>query len=261
MAELPDWFTSIPYFTKRWLALTAILTLAGRFGILNPFNFMLFYEPFIKKFEIWRAATALLMYPLSPGNGFHFLVNCYFLYSYSIRLETDSFSGRPADYFFLLIFNWICCVIIGLLANIPVLMDPMVLSILYVWCQLNKDVIVSFWFGTRFKAMYLPWVLFGFNLIISGGGLQELVGIIVGHIYFFLMFKYPQEMGGPQLIQTPQIFYKFFPNQRTVHGFGQPPTRAAPTAAPAAGNQQQGEGGLNFRRHDWGRGYVLGQQQ
>lgn len=48
-------------------------------------------------------------------------------------------------------------------------MDPMVLSILYVWCQLNKDVIVSFWFGTRFKAMYLPWVLLGFNLIISGG--------------------------------------------------------------------------------------------
>lgn len=36
-------------------------------------------------------------------------------------------------------------------------------------------------------------------------GLQELVGIIVGHLYFFLMFKYPQEMGGPQLIQTPQI--------------------------------------------------------
>jgi derlin-1 len=36
-------------------------------------------------------------------------------------------------------------------------------------------------------------------------GLQELVGIIVGHTYFFLMFKYPQEMGGPQLIQTPQI--------------------------------------------------------
>ena len=49
------------------------------------------------------------------------------------------------------------------------LMVPMVLSVLYVWCQLNKDVIVSFWFGTQFKAMYLPWVLFAFNLIISGG--------------------------------------------------------------------------------------------
>lgn len=49
------------------------------------------------------------------------------------------------------------------------LMDCMVLSILYVWCQLNKDRIVQFWFGTMFKAMYLPWVLFGFNFIIAGG--------------------------------------------------------------------------------------------
>ena len=66
------------------------------------------------------------------------------------------------------------------------------MSILYVWCQLNKDTIVNFWFGTQFKAMYLPWVLFGFNMIIAGGGVMELVGILIGHMYFFLMFKYPQ---------------------------------------------------------------------
>ena len=30
-------------------------------------------------------------------------------------------------------------------------MDPMVLSVLYIWCQLNRDTIVSFWFGMRFK--------------------------------------------------------------------------------------------------------------
>ncbi|VVC42157.1 Peptidase S54, rhomboid domain [Cinara cedri] len=261
MADFTDWFKNIPYFTKRWLSLTVMFTLAARFGILNPIKFVLIYEPFVKKFEIWRAVTGLFMYPLSPGNGLHFLINCYFLYSYSLRLETDLYSGRPADYFFLLLFNWICCVVIALLADIMILMDPMVLSILYVWCQLNKDAIVSFWFGTRFKAMYLPWVLFGFNLIISGGGLQELVGIIVGHTYFFLMYKYPQEMGGPQLIQTPQIFYKFFPNERTVHGFGQAPTRATPAAAAAPNQPQGGNEGINYRRHNWGRGYVLGQQQ
>lgn len=56
--------------------------------------------------------------------------------------------------------------------------------------------------------------------------------------------------------------YKFFPNERTVHGFGQPPTRATPAAAAAPPNQpQQGDGGVNYRRHNWGRGYVLGQQQ
>lgn len=83
------------------------------------------------------------------------------------------------------------------------LMDPMILSVLYVWCQLNKDTIVNFWFGTQFKAMYLPWVLLAFNMILSNGGMFSVVGIVVGHLYFFLKFKYPQELGGPAYLETP----------------------------------------------------------
>ena len=112
--------------------------------------------------------TALFYYPLNPKTGFHFLINLYFLYNYSLRLETGIFDGRPADYFFMLLFNWMLSIVVALFLNIPMLMDPMVMSILYVWCQLNKDSIVNFWFGTQFKAMYLPWVLFAFNLIIAG---------------------------------------------------------------------------------------------
>lgn len=66
-------------------------------------------------FQIWRIITALFYYP----TGFHFLLNCYFLYDYSVRLETH-FRGSPSEYFFLLIFNWICCVVIGLIASFPV---------------------------------------------------------------------------------------------------------------------------------------------
>ena len=40
--------------------------------------------------------------------------------------------------------------------------------------------------------MYLPWILVGFNAILRGGGMNELLGILVGHTYFFLAFKYPQ---------------------------------------------------------------------
>lgn len=128
----------------------------------------------------------------------------------------------------------------------------MVLSVLYIWCQLNKDTIVSFWFGTRFKAMYLPWVLLAFNMIISGGGVMELVGILVGHLYFFLMFKFPQELGGPVLLQTPSILKQWFPDQiGGVHGFGVPPQRAA------APDRDRPAGGL-FRGHNWGRGQTLG---
>ena len=34
-------------------------------------------------------------------------------------------------------------------------MDPLVLSVLYIWCQVNKDVIVQFWFGMQFKVNVL----------------------------------------------------------------------------------------------------------
>ncbi|KAF5275096.1 hypothetical protein FQA39_LY07033 [Lamprigera yunnana] len=250
MSDIGDWFKSVPFFTRYWLALTVGFTLVGRFGILKPSMLVLMYEP-LKRFQIWRLFTCLFYYPLSPRTGFHFLINLYFLYSYSLRLESDHYKGKPADYFFMLIFNWLCCIIVALMADIMILLDMMVLSVLYIWCQLNKDVIVNFWFGTRFKAMYLPWALLGFNMVLSGGGLYEIIGILIGHLYFFLKFKYPQELGGPILLQTPSIFKEWFPdNSGGVHSFGQPPQRA-PRPPPM-------RRGFFGGGHNWGRGNVLG---
>lgn len=99
----------------------------------------------------------------------------------------------------------------------------MVLSVLYVWCQLNKETIVSFWFGTRFKAMYLPWVLLGFNMLMSNGSLFAIVGILVGHLYFFLKFTYPQELGGSNFLDTPSIVKGYFPDVRPSGVFGLAP--------------------------------------
>ena len=151
MSDVGDWFNSLPIFTRYWLLLTGCLSLIGRFGLVNPYTLVLTYDPFVHNFEIWRAITSVFFYPLSPATGFHFMINCYFLYNYSLRLERGEYDGRPADYFFMLLFNWICCVIAGLIGDFPLLMDPMVLSVLYIWCQLNKDVIVNFWFGKNLR--------------------------------------------------------------------------------------------------------------
>ncbi|XP_074645249.1 derlin-1-like [Tubulanus polymorphus] len=245
--DIGDWYRSIPQISKYWFTASIVLPLIGKLGLLSPIHMILHYDWFIHHFQLWRPVTALFYYPISPNTGFHYLINLYFLYSYSTRLETGVFDGRPADYLFMLIFNWIILVIIGLLAEIMLLMDPMILSVLYIWCQLNRDQIVQFWFGTQFKAMYLPWVLVGFNMIIRGGGLMELIGIFVGHLYFFLMFKYPIDFGGMRLLHTPQILYKYFPNRRGgVSGFGQAPeARRQPDA-------------VDNRRHRWGTGFQLG---
>lgn len=200
--------------------------------------------------QLWRPVTAALYFPVYPNTGFLFLVNMYFLYHYSTRLETGVFDGRPADYAFLLFFNWICIVITGLILNMELLMIPLIMSVLYIWAQFNKDTIVSFWFGTRFKAHYLPWVILIFNYLIGGSFVNELIGNLVGHLYFFLMFKYPMDLGGRSFLTTPEFMYRLLPNRRGgVSGFGAPPSRRAAAPEQAAG------GG---RRHNWGQGFRLG---
>lgn len=99
--------------------------------------------------------------------------------------------------------------------------------------------------------MYLPWVLCGFNLIISGGGMMELIGILVGNLYFFLKFKYPQEYDGPEFLNTPKIIEHYFPPQRiNIRGFTSNVPRPGQTP-PVNRNM--------FGGHSWGQGHVLGQ--
>jgi Derlin-2/3 len=47
------------------------------------------------------------------------------------------------------------------------------------------------------------------TVLMGGSPLPELIGILVGHIYFFLDEIYPNT-GGPRLIKTPQILYVEF---------------------------------------------------
>ncbi|XP_021563380.1 derlin-1 isoform X2 [Carlito syrichta] len=131
----------------------------------------------------------------------------------------------------MLLFNWTCIVITGLAMDMQLLMIPLIMSVLYVWAQLNRDMVVSFWFGTRFKACYLPWVILGFNYIIGG--------------------SYPMDLGGRNFLSTPQFLYRWLPSRRGgVSGFGAPPASMRRAA------DQNGGGG----RHHWGQGFRLGDQ-
>ncbi|VDK36530.1 unnamed protein product [Taenia asiatica] len=231
--DLADAYYSIPRITRYWLTATIVFSLIGRFGLISAYSLILVWDKFFYDLQLWRPITALFFYPITPQTGFHFLINLYFLYSYSTRLETSTFSGRPADYVFMLLVNWITLtasflipLLVGFLLSVYLLFEPMVLSVTYVWSQLNRDMIVQFWFGTSFKAIYFPWVLVVFNLIIRGSATMELMGIFVGHVYYFFSYQYPLEYGGAQLLKTPDFLYRLFPVERNLgSSFGIPPPR------------------------------------
>lgn len=55
----------------------------------------------------------------------------------------------------------------------------------------------------NFQAPYLPWVLLGFSLLLGNAVLVDLMGIAVGHVYYFLEDVFPNQPSGFRILQTP----------------------------------------------------------
>ena len=104
--------------------------------------------------------------------------------------------------------------------------------------------------------------------------LVQLCGIVIGHLYFFLVFKYPQDFGGAEILRTPSFLYvlsnlfalrlltvcllcryRYFPNQQTgISGFGAAPIPRRQPGAADENNFNRGRGLFG------GAGHVLGDQ-
>lgn len=226
--QFADWYNSIPQLTKYWFTADVVLPMAARLGLIDLNNLILVPSLVWENFHIWRPVTSLFTYPIASG-GFHYLMMLYFLYQYATRLEGTDFLGKPADMAYMLLVIFSTTVGVGFIMKLMILFEVPIMAVLYVWCQLNKDVIVQFFFGVKLQAQYLPWVLCLFNMIVKGGGMIELIGIFVGHVYYFLKFRYSQEFGGPNLLETPQWIRNYFGAQRVpMGGFGQGPQRSEP---------------------------------
>ena len=62
---------------------------------------------------------------------------------------------------------------------------------LYVWGRRNPYVRMTFFGILTFTAPYLPWVILGFSAMVGNNLVTDLIGIGVGHLYYFFEDVYP----------------------------------------------------------------------
>ncbi|XP_040856805.1 derlin-2 isoform X6 [Ochotona curzoniae] len=75
----------------------------------------------------------------------------------------------------------------------------------------TADFVFMFLFGGfLMTAPFLPWVLMGFSLLLGNSIIVDLLGIAVGHIYFFLEDVFPNQPGGIRILKTPSILKAIF---------------------------------------------------
>lgn len=134
-------------------------------------------------------------------------MNMLWLVQYGQIVEREAFGGETADYIFFLLFGppllsadlssiilsqlspflpityfpqlfptilflispgAILLYIPGVFLPMAIMSKSLLIMLIYFWSRKFPDNIVTFYFGIRFKSIYLPWVLVGFNLLLGG---------------------------------------------------------------------------------------------
>lgn len=172
-----------------------------------------------------------------------FVIDLYILVQYSNRYEEAPFNtgagGNSADYAWMLCIGAVLLSAFGAIFNLPFLGRSLSFMILYVWTRKNPDQSTSL-FGMKVQAFYLPWALLAFNLLIGNDIFMSILGIVSGHIYYFLHYIAPSTYGWT-VIKTPRFLLELFD--------------VTPVAPPGRG---VGAPVRPFGGHSWGTGNVLG---
>ncbi|OTF69140.1 derlin-2-like protein [Euroglyphus maynei] len=189
MAELPtllQFYMSMPPVTRAYTTACVLTTLA----------------------VIWRLVTTFLFHgPL----GFSFMFNIIFTYRHCAMLEEGTFRSRTADFCYMFLIGASLMCIMGFFVNLLFLGHAFTIMLVYVWSRHNEHVLMSFFGLFPFHAPYLPWVLFGFSFILGNSILVDLLGIAVGHIYYYLETVCPRRFGF-RLLKTPHFLERLFQN-------------------------------------------------
>lgn len=225
-------YMQIPAVTRAYTTACVLTTAAVQLELITPFQ--LYFNPdlILKKYQIWRLITNFLFFgPL----GFSFLFNMIFLYRYCRMLEEGSFRGRTADFVYMFLFGGVLMTLFGLFANLFFLGQAFTIMLVYIWSRRNPYVRMNFFGLLNFQAPFLPWVLMGFSLLLGNSIVIDLLGIGVGHIYYFLEDVFPNQPGGRKLLTTPGIF-------RVLFDMPQEDPDYAPLPEDQSGISQNGQG-------------------
>jgi len=247
----------MPLVTKVFLVTNLVMGASITFNLISMGPLILFWPNIWEKFEVWRLFTSF--FAMGPFS-LNFAIHTFILYQNCKRYETNPFNtgagGTSADFLWMILVTGMVLLVVAYYFDLVILGEPMLYVIMYVWCRRAPDEVQSM-FGFKFKALYLPWVYMLIRIVMGGAITEPLIGVGVGHLYYFVIEILPVTPGynlGP-VIYTPKFCTQLvgWCNNAVPAGPPPPSRQQAGAAAGAAGNRQpfpqMGAGGYN-----WGGG-------
>ncbi|KAI3634726.1 hypothetical protein MIR68_007107 [Amoeboaphelidium protococcarum] len=217
---IEQWYFDIPPITRWYSTAVVATTFLCQIDVINPFQLYFNMDAIIKSNEYWRLITNFLYF---GSFGIDFVFYLFFLVRYCRMLEEGSFRGRSADYLWFIMLTAAILLCIAPWTHLMFLGSPLTFTLTYLWSRRNPDIVVSFLGLLDFKAPYMPFVMLTFSFVLGGKlPLGDLLGICIGHFYYFFEDVYPRlpQSNGVHYLRAPDIlkaaFHEQIPQQQGV---------------------------------------------
>jgi len=207
--DFMSWYMDIPIISRLYLTGAFLTTAACAVDIVSPFSLYFNWSLIFTQGQVWRLVTSYLFFGVF---SIDFLFHMYFLVRYCRLLEEGDFRGRTSNFVLMLTFGIFCMAVVASYTKVHFLGSALTFMMVYVWGRRNEDVKMSFLGFITFTAPYLPWVMLTFSVLIGNSITIDLIGIVVGHCYYFLEYVYPviAELRGwriKRIMEPPSILH------------------------------------------------------
>ncbi|XP_010541005.1 PREDICTED: derlin-1 [Tarenaya hassleriana] len=202
MSSPAEYYNSLPPITKAYGTLCVLATTAYQLGLLNHVHLALIPELAIKQFQVWRLITNFFFL---GGFSINFGIRLLMIARYGVQLEKGPFERRTADFLWMMIFGSLTLLVLSFIPFFwsPFLGVSLVFMLLYLWSREFPNANINIYGLVSLKAFYLPWAMLALDVIFGSKIMPDLIGIIAGHLYYFLTVLHPLATG-KNYLKTPK---------------------------------------------------------
>uniref|UniRef100_A0A1D1Y7M2 Derlin n=1 Tax=Anthurium amnicola TaxID=1678845 RepID=A0A1D1Y7M2_9ARAE len=205
MSSPGEYYRSLPPVTKTYGVICLMASSALYLGLYHYSNITLSYVAILRRLQLWRLVTNFFFLgPFSIYFGLRFVM----LARYGVLLEKGPFKDRTADFLWMVIFGALSLLVFNLIPPLrfPFLGPALVFMMLYVWSKEVPNSRISIMGVVTIKGEYLPWAMLALDVIFGDPLKPDILGILAGHMYYFLAVLHPLS-GGKNILKTPLWVY------------------------------------------------------
>ena len=202
-----DFISSFPPVTRVYLLLSFVTNALCFSKIINGLSLLLNFQLIIQHYNFLRLFSHLFYF---GETGIKSIFYIFFFSRYSKALESFSFQGRGMEYLYLLLTGNSLLLLMKLFVREATFLGPgITFMVVYIWGKKNAQQQINLVNLIHIKGSSLPLILMVSSWFLRQKTLKsDIMGVIAGHLYFYLEEIYPRLNGGQKILLNDEKLKK-----------------------------------------------------